>query len=540
MRNARRALIGESRSRWLVSVLVATFAMGVMVSFQSTARTLNGMTKTEIKIDGMIMSTPAIVRDEKSDKTLIGFVRGDLESAVGIAGKRLDKFTSVDVYQESGKHVSAFPLLKNEKKNAPFLIAPAHQVVGVKGEFEVVDIEGRLNSLSAEGKATKRGAVHGQRGLLVWPPTRIDSKDGKEVGLILVSNDYGPLYASKNQVDVVDGEGRSLPGFPMLLDGWPKQHAPILDRVHQRFFIFVASTGSIEGFDVSRGRRLPGFPVKLRWVDDSLMPVSMAYYPIWNALVVTSGTSKIMKVDADTGKAFEIDVKNGGRLSSIAVAGDQMLVVDDEKAQLNQLDLAGQITKTLPLKWETYRESYAMEVVPTASSTRVLVFSVRRADSVAEIERLYEKYKTKESEKEINDYFRNSAKEQYGTSDFNALKDKDKKQLRMDMVDSKHGYLELWLGDQERLKQMDLWTQTGMDVVQLKGDALQLEYTDVTKGYHPDTGFSLSQAVFPAVELNAKAKLIRVALPMNFYDRAGENPRDAYQARLVMYQLAVP
>ncbi|MFH1216407.1 MAG: hypothetical protein V1706_07895 [Pseudomonadota bacterium] len=525
---------------------IAAFLMICVATISQAGTTeQKTMLKKEIKLEGTILSPPALVRG--STENWVAFVRGEIVMSRGLLGRKTDRYFGVDAYSDDGKHIRSFPILWNDGDSSPYLIAPGHQLAQTDvrssspSGFLVVDLEGHFSSYDSQGKIIQQSPASPERGLLVWPPTPIEDESNRHKGWILISADYGPYFQSKNQIDVLDTQGRSFPGFPLPINGFPEQHSPIFDKLNHRLYILVKTTGEVDGFDLAAGKRLEGFPAKLPWTDDTVTPKNMAYYPPWNSLVVSSGTSKLMKVDGTTGKAVEFAMKDARQLSSISTLDDQLAVLDDEKRQISLLDKRGQITASLSLDWEMFRKSYFMKLVKTSegSSPYLLVFSSRRVDSLTEIERLYEKYKTTESDKEIETFYRDYANTYYGTSDFEKLSTKQQNELRREIVDSKQGYVEEWIGVDRRIKEMDMSTQTGFDLIQVSDSGLHLMYSDVTEDYWADTGISLSPMVFPATIFDSNSKTLRVALPLNFYDQAGDTNEAKRKSCLSLYQIAL-
>lgn len=541
---------GKNWIAWLAGALAVSglLATAVACARNQGTREPTAMAKHEIALDGTILSTPALGQGESHGEAWVAFVLGNVKNSVGPLGRTTARQFGVDAYQFSGGHIRSFPILSSDGQKSPYRVAPGQQVVpvGLHGKaasgMAVVDLEGRFCTYDLAGKEAGCGSPDPRRGLLVWAPTPVRNQQGQQIGWVLVSADYGPYFESKNQVDVVDLQGASLPGFPVSLGGFPQQHAPVVDTLRQRLYVLIRSTGEVDGFDLAKGGRLAGFPATLPAPEPDTVVRSMVFYRAWDGLAVASGGNSLLKVDGASGKVSEVAVNGAMRLATLASLGDTLAVVDDGRKQVALLDQSGRVfTAFTPKEWGPSRESYLLEWLPGTADgpSTLLAFSWRNADPLVEMEKLYDKYKTAESEREIEAYYRKWAKSNFGTEDWSQMTAQQRDELRRAMVDSKQGYVEEWIGMERRMQEMDMSTETGIDVIRVSAQGMQAVYSDVIKGYWPESGVQLTPRAMPAVLVDAGAKRIRVALPVNAHDPAADDAESARKARMSLYNVAM-
>ena len=214
---------------------------------------------SEIRLNYRIFSTPVLWHLPPDNAPAIAIVTGEEDSA----GQRI---SAVDAYYLDGSRVKGFPALRQAIDG----VAPASQLGLVEriarrpAELIAVDLKGRIVCFRSDGSPSfVSGSGNPVRGLLAWPPETFSLGDSGSQAIFLLSRDMSPWAGSRNAVDIVDGSGNSLPGFPIMLESWPEQHSPMLEPRSGRFFLLLDS-GSVEGFELLHGRRLPDFQ-RLLW-----------------------------------------------------------------------------------------------------------------------------------------------------------------------------------------------------------------------------------------------------------------------------------
>ena len=499
---------------WLRLILAAMFALGLSTChfFGGDPRPMSE--QHTITLPFKIHSTPALWR-AKDGQWRVAVVRGR-------ENPDEDRMSAVDAYTLTGKQVSGFPVLS---ASVPALKVPPTSQLGVMDggdgeELRVMDLEGRLWAYHTSGQPLQAApAAKPAHAVLTWPPRVIPWQEGRNA-LVLLSFDAHPMGRSLNQLELVDGQGRSLPGFPVRLGTRPTPHPPVWDAGTGLFVLF-GGLKSVEGFDRHSGKPLPGFPVELPAGIKAKYELGtgfsydlMVYHAVWKALVLSNGEAALVVVDTATGKVRREEIPGAQRLTAVASDGIFLYLLDETRRRLLVVDARKQVTREVDLTLPEYTRVESLQAVPLpgTSQTAVVLISAPETDHDAWVVAMFEKHGTAQELKEIQALADKDAMRAYQTLNLNPAQ---RKEIDQDIIDMKDAYLEKIFTQAELSKLYSSDAHTRIQILFNGPQGTTLAVDEKVPHFNMDAANEFSPRIYPDVRVEEKTRTLIVAVPLN-------------------------
>lgn len=486
----------------------------------------NKMNSIELKYDFKIFSAPAIRKIQSQNAWSFSVVRGE-------TNQDNDKITSVDSYLYNGNQLLGFPIIQE----TPYRIPPAYQVGSAdinndnQEELIVVDIHGMVWAVNEQGKPLTRDPTgNPHHSFLAWPPSVLpgDGKSGKR--LLLISRDFAPKSASINGIDVIDGNGVSLPGYPVSLPGFPNLHPPIFEPAMDKLYVLLESN-AIAGTNLMDGSLLPGFPVQ------SVNPDAWnqaTYFAPWKQLVLSSKSNFLTSIDPASGKQSELKNLFGERFVGLDSSDTHLYAVDDKAGLLVRFDDIGarvEVPLNLP---EIASKVHLRAVKPQgASNTYVFILSTISGNPDDKVEPLFDQHAPEDVKEDIVDLTQQSQQQRFGKGTLTAMQIKEVDDYNLSM---KRGYLENTLGMKKLEELLTVESQTQIQLVIDKPDGMSMELNEAVKNYSLDTNFSHTDTLLPSLHIDEDSKSLHFVVPLNYADY-DNTPEKEFQSLVKIYEI---
>lgn len=427
--------------------------------------------------------------------------------------------TAVDARLADGRQVAGFPKLSGEV----MVVAPGNQVFGggLNAAPVALDVHGHGRPLAHRHAM----AGHSTVGLLAAPALALGNRNGAPAGYLLTGRDYQPHIDSRNALVLLDAGGHPVHGYPVALAGIPEALSPVVDATGERAWVMLFS-GQVDGFRLQDGARLPGFPTP---VPKSTRPPGgyrLALGPDGASLYVAQGGPSLLRIDGRSAGVAEMALPGAVRLTGLATVGDKLFVLDEGRGRMLQLDGTGRELGGVDIAPAGGSRNVLLWKVALGASDGLLLLSAPDLDQAARIKQLYFERAPQAEQRELAAFMADEAR-QYGAQ---ALTAEQQGELEDEHLSLKRSWLEKSLGARPLASLLKPSPATRVQVISVSAAGLVTLLDDVVPGYTPNTGFSHSEQVFPALWADA-GRTVRLMVPLNA--AASRSEPTAYNRSLV-------
>jgi hypothetical protein len=484
---------------------------------------------TEISLSQRIFSSPVLWRPAGPGAFAVAVVTGG-------PGAEGEPFTAVDAYGADGQRLPGFPKLRS----APYEVAPANQVAALPpagGDGEgllVVGLDGRLRLFSPEHPepviSPAGDEVHG---MLVTPPLPLPDPAGGAPRLALLSHDFRPRSEGRDALDLLDLEGRSLPGFPLRLAAAPEAQPPLLDAPQGRLFL-LGGAGEVLAFGPD-GASLAGFPTPPLVAIRPDVGLRLAMTGQGETLWASRGDASLSRIDPQGGGLGLVPVPQAQRLTGLAGVGARLYAVDEGPGLLLRLDPQGQPQASLPLGLAPGSRNHWLGALPArgGEATWLVLVSSTEADPDERIEALFDLQAPPAAKERLQQRLAQDAQRQFQTQEPTQAQ---REELRQGAVMMKKSYLRKHLGDERMTELLGLEAVTHIQAVLDDGTKMRLVLQEQVRRFTPKTGFSFAPLALPVLRTEANGEAAILAVPLNYSEPAAD-PAEENQSLLRLYRL---
>jgi hypothetical protein len=225
-----------------------------------------------------------------------------------VAWTSATRWTATGVFgssQRRTREVKAVQFDRSGRELAQFgpKLSPGQVVLGVEPN-------GTMTLVTGDGLVVRRSPEGAERTLarvpeLAMPVAVLRTDRSRPEATLVVSAEFKPLSTSKAAFAILR-DGVPSPGFPFALGGVPEACDPCIDWRQARAYVALADS-SIDGIDLRKAERLPGFPVTLP--RERGRPVGghrLALTPQGDAVLVTMRSGAPVRVEVAPGRPVRV------------------------------------------------------------------------------------------------------------------------------------------------------------------------------------------------------------------------------------------
>lgn len=493
---------------------------------------------SEIKLDYRIFSSPALWYPAPDQTPAIAVVTSEEDAS----GQNID---AINAYYPDGRRVQGFPVLRQFELSMEG-VAPANQLSSAKSivqgpaELMAIDFQGRIVRFKSNGTPSLVSSVGNPvHSVLAWPPEVFNLADSGGQAILLLSLDMRPYGGSRNAVDIVDGSGSSLPGYPILLESSPAQHSPLLELGSGHLFVLLAS-GRVEAFELHGGRRLPGFPTAFLESEVPEGGYRATLNSEWNSIIISDGTDRLRKIDIKSGGSTSYVIPNAKRIVGLGSVGKNLYVMDSSTGLLMRIDEKGAVTGSLDLKLSLPTVTYHLQAIPTRDPGKnmIVIVTCPGVDSDAKVNSLFEQYATPAIREKINKFAEDRALREFGVASRTALLPQQRKIIDENIISMKSSYLENTLGSFKTADLIDSEAESDILVIMDEGRRMRPVFKHTIKGYEPLTDGGLTSVIHPTLHLSQSENELLLAVVLNgvnTIDEVGPKYKSIIQFHQIRY-----
>lgn len=432
-------------------------------------------------------------------------------------------------FDPSGRPLPGFPWLRS----SPSSLAPGNSLVMAtpRGDLLAIDLQGQARLLR-DGHEAAAGPLNAALGLLAAAAVEIGSP---AQAWVLLSRDMRPHGESRNAIAVLS-QGRLLAGFPLALSGVPETQPPCVDAAGERAFVMLR-TGQVDGFSLTRGQRLPGFPTAALSAPRPIGGFRLALSRDGGTALIASGALGLTRIDSANPRPAKPAVLQVGARALAALVADGrggMVGWDAASGALVAFDLSGREQSALALA-PVYGEVAPFLV---ASAGSIAVVGVESTDTRARVDQLFAERAPAPVKALLPELAAEEAQVRYGgVSRLNAAQQLE---VQADLNSLKKGWLEKTYGLAVVDAALRVVAATRVSVVQVApNQPLRLLLEDRIEGYSPDTGFSQCEHVLPVFWRDPRQPVSQLLVGLNAVDLPPGKAAPASPAQLRAYPLPV-
>jgi hypothetical protein len=479
----------------------------------------------DIKLPYQIYSNPVILRSTQSNGLAMALVTGE---SIG----DYDKYTAVDAYQFTGTRLPGFPVMRH--KGPHFEVAPANQIAAADydndgtDEILIMDVEGTPHYLRQNGsKIDVNTTANPTQGVLAWPPVTL-SAPGKS-GLTLLSLEEGPMTDSQPRLGLVNFTGQQYPGFPAKLSGPPERNAPIVLVQEDRIFVWLES-GKVDGFAISSGQRLTGFPTASIGESVPANIRHMTYLAAAKRIFASSNANSLTSIDPMTGKLETVTVPGARQLTGLASTENQLYAYDQSTGHLIVLDATGKVIAKQQLDIASGAELFSLQVQTIQDTGKIGVFLITANpdNPEAKIDALYQQHAPEETKKKFKAAAHESAVVKYDSDNPNNPLQQQHEETRLKEL--KRGFLERKIGGIALAGLIFGKPETNITALIEHDGQIQNLLNDIVTDFTPATGYLNSPSIAPTLYIEAKTKELYYLVGLNNADQKLGSLVKVYQA----------
>lgn len=470
---------------------------------------------TEIKPDYRIFSSPALWYPAPDSMPAVAVVTGE-EDSEG------QKINAINAYYSDGRPVPGFPALR-QFEQAVQGIAPANQLSSMRrtaqgpAELMAVDFDGHIVCFRSNGSPSfVSNAGNPVHSVLVWPPEVFNLAGSGNPAILLLSLDMYPYGGSKSAVDIVDGSGNSLPGYPILPKSSLAKHSPLLDPQSGRLFVLLAN-GRVDGFELLGGKKLPGFPTAYLESEVPEGGYRAALVSEWNSIILSEGTDRLWKIDTQSGNSTAYVIPNAKRFVGLGSVGKNLYAMDDGTGQLLRIDDKGAVAASFDLKLNLPTVTYHLQAVATRDPGKnmIVIVTCPGVDYDAMVNTLFEQHATPEMRAMVNKFAEDDLRKDFGVASRAELQPQQRKIFDDGVISMKSSYLEDAIGTKKTARLLRGQEDSEILVILDDGGQMKpvLKYT--AKGYEPLTDPGLTSVLHPTLLQSQNDNEIILAVALN-------------------------
>lgn len=479
----------------------------------------------DIKLPYQIYSNPVILRSPQSGGLAMALVTGE---SIG----DYDKYTAVDAYQFSGNRLPGFPVMR--QKGPHFEVAPANQIAAAdydndgSDEILVMDIEGKPHYLRQNGsKIDVSSTANPTQGVLAWPPATL-AVPGKP-GLMLLSLEEGPMTDSQARLGLINFTGQPYPGFPTKLSGPPERNTPIILAQEDRVFVWLES-GKVDGFAISSGQRLAGFPTASIGESVPANIRHMVHSESAKRIFVSSNGNSLTSIDPMTGKLETVTVPGAQQLTGLASTENQLYAYDQATGHLLILDATGKVIAKQQLAIANGSKLFSLQVqtIQGTGKTGIFLITINPDNPDSKIDALYQQHAPEETKKKFKAAAHESAVVTFDSDNPNNPLQQQHEETRLKEL--KRGFLERKIGGIALAGLIFGKPETNITALIDQGGQIQNLLNDIVTDFTPATGYLNSPSIAPSLYIEAKTQELYYLVGLNNADQKLGSLVRVYQA----------
>lgn len=499
-------------------VLIVLFVMAAECGMKKNGEIKKMDMKDKYEFDFRIVSQPAVLEDREKGTIRIAFVKYMKE----VKNDKETALYEVMVCDPNGKQHNKEKILFYD----PFVIPPGKPMEAVDrnedgvDELLVYDVFGRGWIFSQDGKKIKgygdkdemdrAGILTGLR------QEEITIGKEKKKKIIAMMSGTGGRFDNKYFIDIRTPGKDSLSGYPLKLSNERIYHSPAFSIIGENIYMLLdLSPGEIDGYSVKDSKRLPGFPIGLSGISTGSR-VDMCAARSNGGLVFCNNENRIYRVDVKSKKIQKIEIPVGKAIVNVktgyANSEEYIYAFDMNLNNIYKVDAKNKIADTIktgaPDAYEfKYFNAWSLE-----NGKETYLFFVYNVQSLADVEKMFEKYAPAGEGKKIEDRIYNGHKEYYNTKILNA---EQLKEAKDEIKKSKASFLRSHIG-REKYHEIMIQTPKSKIIVfkDAKGKIEQLR-NDEIEGYVLKTLFADFPDLFPAIYYNNKLGILSFLIPLN-------------------------
>lgn len=388
-----------------------------------------------------------------------------------------------------------------------------------------LDAAGGVTLVTRDGSIVRQTPDGGERVLarapaLAMPVAVLRSEASRADAVFVVGSEFKPLSAARHAFAILR-DGVPLPGFPLDLPGLPEATEPCIDWRQARAFVALGNS-TIDGIDLRKAERLPGFPLVLpRERGRPLGGHRLALTPGGEALLATVRTGRPVRVELPPGRPPRVvpaaAAPGAERIWALALVEDRSLLgFDLASNSLVELDAAG---APRPVWKHSVPQAHdAMHLVSAGDALLCVGINTRgEEDKVAE---LFEARAPSEVKERVQSLADRHAQRKSGGAPLTPDQEEDRakalREMKRTWLENQHGLVETNATVQaEQFTSLQLLSVTATGV-QASGEARRLAATT------DETGITASPHLAPTPVLDAQRSVRGFFVGLNRVDRFGK------------------